>query len=387
MSITIKHTGDVRIQPGSILIDGIPVVSGTQGPQGINGPLLSPGPIGTQGPDGSITGPRGPLGSASGSFSGTNYAFVSGGGTPTDNAIELQAAYDAAKSVASIFNPFTIVVNPGYYDFGSGTFDLNWSGISVVSLDGNRSVFIVSTSSVGAVDITATLILVKGIDVGTNYFRLSGSNLSNDEFRMENCKGGNFSFNGSGLYPLRGTFVNCEAGNYSFGRGGLYSTCYATFINCTAGNYSFGNEAPGCNSIMINCKGGVNCVTPTGTLAGTYIDCSFGSNSFNASGVGINNSGTYSNCSAGNFSYGHGFDGGATTGTFTDCVGGNGSFGSITSGTFTGCIGGVDSFGGDTGTLSGKLYYCRLTSGTFQTVSGGGRTYYCVDGNGNTNNQ
>jgi hypothetical protein len=39
------------------------------------------------------------------------------------------------------------------------------------------------------------------------------------------------------------------------------------------------------------------------------------------------------------------------------------------------------------GTLSGKLFYCRITLGTFATVSGSGRTYYCVDGNGNPNNQ
>jgi hypothetical protein len=39
------------------------------------------------------------------------------------------------------------------------------------------------------------------------------------------------------------------------------------------------------------------------------------------------------------------------------------------------------------GTLSGKLFYCRLTLGTFATVSGSGRTYYCVDGNGDPNNQ
>jgi hypothetical protein len=37
--------------------------------------------------------------------------------------------------------------------------------------------------------------------------------------------------------------------------------------------------------------------------------------------------------------------------------------------------------------LTGKLFFCIKTSGTFKTVSGGGRTYYCIDGNGNTNNQ
>jgi hypothetical protein len=54
---------------------------------------------------------------------------------------------------------------------------------------------------------------------------------------------------------------------------------------------------------------------------------------------------------------------------------------------FTNCIGGASSFGGDSATLTGKLYYCRLTSGTFQTVSGAGITRYCIDGNDATNNQ
>jgi hypothetical protein len=54
---------------------------------------------------------------------------------------------------------------------------------------------------------------------------------------------------------------------------------------------------------------------------------------------------------------------------------------------FTNCIGGASSFDGASATLTGKLYYCRLTSGTFKTVSGSGITRYCIDGNGDTNNQ
>jgi hypothetical protein len=51
---------------------------------------------------------------------------------------------------------------------------------------------------------------------------------------------------------------------------------------------------------------------------------------------------------------------------------------------------GVHVFSGsvsDDGILSGKLYYCRLTVGTFETVSGGGRTVYCIDGTDTPNNQ
>jgi hypothetical protein len=71
------------------------------------------------------------------------------------------------------------------------------------------------------------------------------------------------------------------------------------------------------------------------------------------------------NCQGGDYSFG-GF--GTASGVFTNCIGGNLSFGKI-------------------GILNGFLYYCRLTLGTFQTVSGGGRTVLCIDGNNNQNNQ
>ena len=58
------------------------------------------------------------------------------------------------------------------------------------------------------------------------------------------------------------------------------------------------------------------------------------------------------------------------SGTFNNCTGGDGAFGGggTASGTFKDCVGGEFSFGGGGGTASGKLYNCRLTEGTFQTV-------------------
>jgi hypothetical protein len=74
---------------------------------------------------------------------------------------------------------------------------------------------------------------------------------------------------------------------------------------------------------------------------------------------------------------------------FTNCIA-NGirAFGNAgtASGVFNSCIGGDRSFGRN-GTLSGFLYYCRVTAGTFATVSGGGRTVLCIDGSNNQNNQ
>ena len=97
----------------------------------------------------------------------------------------------------------------------------------------------------------------------------------------------------------------------------------------------------------------------------------------------------FNSCLGGDNSFGG--SGGTASGTFTNCTGTDYSFGGgggTASGTFNSCIGGDNSFGGGgSGTLSGFLYYCRLTSGTFETVSGSGRTVLCIDGNNNQNNQ
>ena len=58
----------------------------------------------------------------------------------------------------------------------------------------------------------------------------------------------------------------------------------------------------------------------------------------------------------------------------------------VASGTFTNCVADQSSFG-DFGTLSGKLYWCRLTFGSFETVSGGGQTRMCLNGSNVLNNQ
>ena len=94
----------------------------------------------------------------------------------------------------------------------------------------------------------------------------------------------------------------------------------------------------------------------------------------------IEYSGTFNNCTGGKGAFG---SGGTASGTFTNCTGGNSAFGGgggTASGTFTNCTGGEAAFGGDEGTLSGQLYYCRLTTGSFQTLAEGGKLRACVDG-------
>lgn len=311
---------------------------------------------------------------------GKNYLLVSANGTDIENAAELQAAYDQANALSpSATNRITIICVPGYYNFETIPFTMDKECIDLVSLDGNRSIVFNSADPEGRISITANDVFVKGVDVQDKRFTIDESlNL----LRVENCKGGNQSF-GFGV-TASGTFTNCEGGAGSFGYAG---TASGIFTNCVGGSASFGGFGTA-SGIFTNCIGGGFSFGSFVTASGTFNYCQGGAVSFGSGGGTA--SGTFTNC-VGNIESFGGF--GTADGIFTNCQGGESSFGGgggTASGTFTNCQGGVYSFGNG-GTLSGKLYYCRLTSGltpgTFETVSGGGRTIYCIDGNNNTNNQ
>jgi hypothetical protein len=339
--------------------------------------------------------------------------------------------------------------------------------IDLVSLDGNRSVIFNYTDSMGTgngtISITANDVFVKGVDVQLKNFTIA-TNLN--LLRVENCRGGEFSFGGDTTYGsnpiiVSGTFIDCDytvnSGGFMFGGGGFAS---GTFINCSGNAGSFGSRSTGeASGVFENCKcygGGfgqegtasgtfINCVainTSMGAFgviaSGTFINCrieggsgGFGTGSYtdpstgeqvgsDASGVFINcisgdysfgqqgtASGTFINCTGGAYSFGENIASGTFTnciaggqsfgassgntasGTFMNCTAGDQSFGyqGTASGTFTNCTGGSGAFGGDGGTLSGKLFYCRLTSGMFTTVSGAGITRLCLDGSNVENNQ
>jgi len=291
----------------------------------------------------------------------------------------------------------TVIAANGNYNFENGNFVMNADYVSLVSLDGNKSIVF---NGANTIEITANNIFVKGVDVQDKEFKI-GDDLS--KLNAESCAGGVNSF-GEGL-TVSGTFTNCQGGDYSFGGNGTVS---GVFTNCQGGAYSFGGGEGGIVSGIFNgCVGDSNASfgggTPNnfGTVSGTFTNCrgGFGNNTI-ASGTFTNcvgkfggfgtASGVFTNCQ-GEFAG----TGGTASGTFNNCQGGNtsfGGFGGTASGTFTNCTGGLFSFGSPNpnsggGILSGKLYYCRRTGNTFQTVSGGGRTVLCIDGNNNQNNQ
>jgi hypothetical protein len=398
---------------------------------------------------------------AGGGLEGSQYIYVAGNGTPTENGDELKAAYTAAQMrLPTSTNRISVIVGPGKYfnsspaifPLADGQFEFSTDYIDVISLTGNPDVFL-SGISVGGLSYikgmnTAEAIALGGAQPG---FNLTSSPSTQ---KIENCIGGDYSFGFGG--SVNGTFINCIGGNVSFASinsstpplgiielpsgniGGIFIKCTAgdnsfgnviffnksnltgTFTDCVAGDYSFGHDSFNMGGVTIsgiftNCVGGEYMFTGSqfSTLSGTFINCKGGATSFaggfgpsssgecsgifnnceggdySFSGIGGETSGTFTNCKAIDFSFGA-----TASGTFNNCISGDYSFGQsgiggTASGIFTNCVAGAESFGKafGMGTLSGKLYYCRLTSGSFQTVSGLGKTVYCVDGNGDPNNQ
>lgn len=310
--------------------------------------LSSPGGggSGTSGTSG-ISGTSGTSGGGGGSLSGTQYLYVTANGTDTQNAEELQAAYDAAKLMSpSSTNRITIVAGPGNYNFGTGSFVMDTEYIDFVSLDGNKSVIFnaplnTEARTEGSISITANYVFVKGIDVQDKNFTVATDLFA---LHVENCKGGDFSFGGvisESPITLSGTFTRCIGGLGAFG--GVGGDASGDFIDCTGGLGSFGGGSGG-------------------SASGNFTGCVGGQYSFGGGGDAVA-SGVFVNCVADADSFGGSGVSGTASGTFTNCIAGSGSFGA-----------------GGSSVLTGKLFYCRLTSGSFQIPSGGGKIRLCLDG-------
>lgn len=333
------------------------------------------------------------------SLEGTNYVFVQGNGTPLENGVELVTAYETAKTMSPrADNRITVVVAPGEYKLAN-TLVMDTEFVDLVSLTGNADV-ILDLDMEDPVEIEYdpeedTYILLspgEALMVSTDNVLVSGlagklreSNNWDNFWSGLNVK---INITLSGDYPNT-KFVNCHAGFYSFGSNYIdsepdYINISSYFENCSGWDYSFGYNRYIAGT-FINCSGRDNCFTsdiPFYSVEGLFNKCSSGEGSFNANFT----VGSFYDCTAGRFSFGFNNSAG---GLFKNCIGSNSSFGSggNASGLFYNCIGGSGSFGGEGGNLLGKLYFCQLLEGQFTTVSGSGRTYYCIDGDGNTNNQ
>lgn len=307
--------------------------------------------------------------SGGGGIEGTSYVFVAGNGTESENGTELANAYAAAKALTpygnalSSSNRATVIVAPGVYDTG---LELDTQFVDLVSLDGNRSVFL--TDVLGgsvALDVTADNVFVRGINTGSLNINIA-DNLPN--IVLENCVATSIN-NQQGMgASIPGTFIDCEAtGDYGFAPSEDPS---GTFINCVSGDYGFGGSFGNTD------------------VSGFFQNCTAGNESFGTSSSDV--SGTFENCVAGDISFA-GFNtqfnaGGSATGVFKNCTAGDDSFGGDDSagGIFENCVGGSGSFGKtaeSAADFNGTALRCRLTSGTFPTFLGASGTQrLCLDG-------
>ena len=268
------------------------------------------------------------------------------------NGQNLVEAYNYAKTLTpngaalSATNRVSVIIQPGNYTLaaqlavntqfvdliGLGAIKLRRGCVPAVIIGGNT------------LSVTANDVRVKGISVGSQLFVI-GDNLS--LLVIEDCVGGNSSFSN---LTVSGTFINCKGGTSSFaGISYIPQTANGTFINCVGGGGSFGYNNSGA------------------IASGLFVNCTVGG----SSGFGVTASGTFIDCEAGSYSFGTYFFGStAASGTFINCIGSGNSF--------------ANNSGGSP---SGKFYRCRLTSGTFKTVTGAGLMRNCIDGNNNTVNQ
>jgi hypothetical protein len=284
-------------------------------------------------------------------LSGSNYVFVEANGTPIQNANYLTASYNLAKST----NPtgsdrFSVLLGPGYYEF-TNDFIIDTEYIDVVSLTGDRDVYITGSSTIV---ISVDNVYVRGIDVGANNFTITSSFPNTI---IKNCKGGDNSFGGyppptpgdfsSPGYTMAGTFIDCEGGDYSFAGNG---SAYGTFINCIGNSGSFGQY---CDGTFSNCVGGDYSFAWQGNIEGGLIE----------------------NCTGGIYSF-------ASTGDV-------GSL--IETATIKNCTGGVNSFSQGICNVFGLLQNCKLTTGNFTStianvITNTGAVVSCVDAFNNTQN-
>jgi hypothetical protein len=265
-------------------------------------------------------------------LSGSNYIFVEANGTPIQNANYLTASYNLAKST----NPtgsdrFSVLLGPGYYEF-TNDFIIDTEYIDVVSLTGDRDVYITGSSTIV---IGADNVYVRGIDVDTKNFTITSSFPNTI---IKNCKGGDESFGGNpnplaGFVPNPGyfianTFIDCEGGDRSFAGNG---SAYGTFINCIGGDESFGNF---CDGIFTDCVSGDNSFATLGNIEG----------------------GTLENCTGGDNSF-------APIGNIGDF-----NLTQILQPKLKECVGGINSFA-SSGIIYGLLQECQLTLGNFNILN------------------
>ena len=363
-------------------------------------------------------------------LNGTNYVMVYGVGIPEENAAELQAAYNEAKTMPRYlgnipisFASTTFYKGQTFYNSdtleyrklfakvtttSSLVLDDNSNEITDTEAKSTRTTVIVAPgdysnptiTEVSGIDIRSLTgksdVLINGVgkygmDKGTNYIRVYGTGTPS-----ENAAELQAVYNEAKLMlPTVNNIITViiAPGTYNFGATAfVVNTPYINIVSLT-----------GCSDVIISSTEedfdypiiygikviannvfikGINCKTNIFYIANNLpnLICEYCIGDGSSFGYENIVSGTFNHCIGGVGSFG---TNGTALGTFNHCIAGGSSFGGggIASGTFNNCIGGDFSFGGE-GILTGTLTNCKVTSGTFKTPTGTGKIYNCIDGNG-----
>jgi hypothetical protein len=221
---------------------------------------------------------------------------------------------------------------------------------------------------------TETIAIFKNCEVNSNegfcYNNSQGSVIIESTFI--NCVGEDFAFcyddDGSGIDLYNCLFLNCRARNDSFGID-IGDSSDNEITNCIAINDSFKM-----NGIYTNCKANNGSFQNMDNDENMLINCIGGQsfeNIYNAK---------FFNCFAESFSF---LGGGGNT--YYNCKSGENSFQNYngTSNEYNNCVGGLNSFVENDDNLApteNKLYFCRLTEGTFPSSTGAGLIRQSIDG-------
>ena len=314
---------------------------------------------------------------------GSSYIFVGGNGTPQENALELQAAYNEAKSMPRYLGQVNAITDRQYYSgqtcsAGSSSYKITENYYGKLNDMSGSTRLVISDSEAKAVRTTVIVAPGSYTFIGDNAFVADASGINVISLTGEP----DVYITSSVIMPSINLGMTVDCNNATFkGINCLDRTLYVTshqtseltFINCIAtGNIGFGVNAQG---TYINCVGGSGCFGGAysgyyGTGAsGTFIDCVGDSACFGGGTENVSASGMFIRCTGDEMCFGGSPNGQSTSasGTFIDCVGGSGCFAS-SNGTIT---------------TTARLYSCRLTNNKFPTPESGsqgsGKLILCID--------
>lgn len=339
---------------------------------------------------------------------GSNFVIVGVTADPVANGTALLAAYDAAAellpngSALSATNRAAVILPPAVYDLSGEELVLSAQFVDLIGLTTNRAAQVITsnvgTAASGTVRQTVDGIRVENLTVRNTNTVYAGTYdvnnpcafyqaLETPNSLYANCKfWGSYDYeNDLGSFAMAyginnaGTYVDCEARGYSaFGANGeakgSYTRCIFREPKDATGTRTHGEAfgSPGASGTFVDCS----VTSLDGAIDDVVVDC------FGGHGTA---SGRFERCRCGDVGFGR-----TASGVFIDCEGGQACFGlNVASGTFERCKTNYGLAFGASGVMSGKFYYCRiaLAGAPFGTVSGGGLTRYCIDGDNVANNQ